>query len=87
MPTLDNIVATKAILAKYNFHFQKKFGQNFMISRAARDKVLFYINIKEGDSVGIIGIGPIGLMFAKYAKLKGARVIVGGRNPLKLKMN
>lgn len=42
--------------------------------------------IKSGQSVGIIGIGPIGLMFAKLAKLKGARVIVGGRNPLKLKM-
>ena len=43
-------------------------------------------NIKEGDTVGIIGIGPIGLMFARLAKLKGSRVIVAGRNPLKLKM-
>lgn len=42
--------------------------------------------IKPGDTVGIIGIGPIGLMFARLAKLKGARVIVAGRNPLKLKM-
>ncbi|MBP3820564.1 alcohol dehydrogenase catalytic domain-containing protein [bacterium] len=42
--------------------------------------------IKEGQSVGIIGIGPIGLMFARIAKLMGARVIVGGRNPIKLKM-
>ena len=40
--------------------------------------------IKEGDSVGIIGIGPIGLMFARIAKLMGARVIVAGRNPMKL---
>lgn len=43
-------------------------------------------NIKVGQSVGIIGIGPIGLMFAKYAKLKGARVIVGGRNEIKLRL-
>ena len=43
-------------------------------------------DIKEGQSVGIIGIGPIGLMFAKYAKLKGARVIVGGRNEIKLRL-
>lgn len=43
-------------------------------------------DIKPGQSVGIIGIGPIGLMFARLAKLKGARVIVAGRNPLKLKM-
>ena len=42
--------------------------------------------IKSGQTVGIIGIGPIGLMFARLAKLKGARVIVAGRNPLKLKM-
>ncbi len=43
-------------------------------------------NIKENDTVGIIGIGPIGLMFARLAKLKGARVIVAGRNELKLKL-
>lgn len=43
-------------------------------------------NIKEGESVGIIGIGPIGLMFARLAKLKGARVIVAGRNEQKLKL-
>lgn len=43
-------------------------------------------DIKAGQTVGIIGIGPIGLMFARLAKLKGANVIVAGRNPLKLKM-
>jgi len=42
--------------------------------------------IKAGQTVGIIGIGPIGLMFARLAKLKGANTIVAGRNPLKLKM-
>lgn len=42
--------------------------------------------IKPGQTVGIIGIGPIGLMFAKFAKLKGAKVIAAGRNPLKLKL-
>lgn len=42
--------------------------------------------IKAGQTVGIIGIGPIGLMFAKLAKLKGAKVIAAGRNPLKLKL-
>lgn len=41
--------------------------------------------IEKGDTVGIIGIGPIGLMFAALVKLKGARVIVLGRNPIKLK--
>lgn len=42
--------------------------------------------IKPGQTVGIIGIGPIGLMFARLAKLKGAKVIAAGRNPLKLKL-
>ncbi|MGN0014012.1 MAG: zinc-binding dehydrogenase [Candidatus Gastranaerophilaceae bacterium] len=43
-------------------------------------------DIKPGDTVGIVGIGTIGLMFCKLAKLKGARVIAAGRNPLKLKL-
>ena len=42
--------------------------------------------IKEGQTVGVVGLGPIGLMFVKLAKLKGARVIAAGRNPLKLQM-
>lgn len=42
--------------------------------------------IKAGQTVGVIGIGPIGLMFARLAKLQGARVIVAGRNPIKLKL-
>lgn len=42
--------------------------------------------IKKGQTVGIIGIGPIGLMFARLAKLKGARVIVAGRNKEKLRL-
>lgn len=41
--------------------------------------------IQDGDTVGVFGIGPIGLMFARLAKLKGAKVIAMGRNPLKLK--
>lgn len=42
--------------------------------------------IKPGQTVGIVGLGPIGLLFAKLAKLKGAKVIAAGRNPLKLKL-
>lgn len=42
--------------------------------------------IKPGQTVGVMGIGPIGLMFARLAKLKGARVIVAGRNPEKLRL-
>lgn len=42
--------------------------------------------IKAGQTVGVVGLGPIGLMFVKLAKLKGARVIAAGRNPLKLQL-
>lgn len=42
--------------------------------------------IQKGDIVGVMGIGPIGLMFAHLAKMKGAKVIAMGRNPLKLKL-
>src|SRR5258706_9330958 len=34
---------------------------------------------REGDTMAIIGLGPIGLMFVKLAKLRGCRVIAVGR--------
>ncbi|ODQ64130.1 GroES-like protein [Nadsonia fulvescens var. elongata DSM 6958] len=34
-------------------------------------------NIKEGDTVAIWGLGPIGLCAAKWAQLKGAKTIIG----------
>ena len=43
-------------------------------------------DIRPGQTVGVIGIGPIGLMFARLAKLKGAKVIAAGRNPIKLRL-
>ena len=36
-------------------------------------------NPRPGDTIAIIGLGPIGLMFVKLAKLSGARVIAIGR--------
>lgn len=43
-------------------------------------------DVDVGKTVGVVGIGPIGLMFVKLAKLRGANVIAMGRNPLKLKL-
>lgn len=43
-------------------------------------------DIKPGQTVGVVGIGTIGLMFVRLAKLKGARVIAAGRNPMKLRL-
>lgn len=40
--------------------------------------------LRAGDTVGIIGLGPIGLMFVRLAKVYGARVIAIGRRPTQL---
>jgi len=36
-------------------------------------------NVKAGDDVVVIGLGPIGLMFVRLAKVRGARVLAVGR--------
>jgi L-iditol 2-dehydrogenase len=40
--------------------------------------------IRAGDSVAVIGLGPIGLMFVRMAKVHGARVIALGRRQSQL---
>jgi L-iditol 2-dehydrogenase len=40
--------------------------------------------IRPGDSVAVIGLGPIGLMFVRLAKAYGARVIAIGRRKTQL---
>lgn len=40
--------------------------------------------IRPGDSVAVIGLGPIGLMFVRMAKVCGARVIALGRRQAQL---
>lgn len=44
------------------------------------------MDIQKGKTVAVVGIGTIGLMFVRLAKLKGAKVIAAGRNPLKIKL-
>jgi L-iditol 2-dehydrogenase len=39
---------------------------------------------REGDNIAILGLGPIGLMFVKLAKLYGCRVIAVGRRDTQL---
>jgi L-iditol 2-dehydrogenase len=41
-------------------------------------------HIRSGDNVAVIGLGPIGLMFVRLAKIYGARVIALGRRPTQL---
>lgn len=40
--------------------------------------------IQPGDTVTVIGLGPIGMMFVSLAKLAGARVLAVGRRPQQL---
>ena len=40
--------------------------------------------IRPGDTVAVIGLGPIGLMFVRMAKVGGARVIALGRRQAQL---
>lgn len=41
-------------------------------------------NVQPGDDLAVIGLGPIGLMFVRLAKVYGARVIAIGRRQTQL---
>ena len=60
-PTLGNPQNTIAVLQKYNFSFQKKFGQNFLIDTHVLDKIIRSAEITKEDMVVEIGPG-IGTM-------------------------
>ena len=60
-PTLGNPKNTIEILQKYNFSFQKKFGQNFLIDTHVLDKIIRAADITREDMVLEIGPG-IGTM-------------------------
>lgn len=61
LPTLGNPQNTIAVLQKYGFNFQKKFGQNFLIDTHVLDKIIAAANIGPDDFVVEIGPG-IGTM-------------------------
>lgn len=52
---------TIEVLQKYNFNFQKKFGQNFLIDTRVLEKIVFAADITKDDMVLEIGPG-IGTM-------------------------
>ena len=60
-PTLGNPQETIAVLQQYNFVFQKKFGQNFLIDPRVLEKIITAAEITEDDCVLEIGPG-IGTM-------------------------
>ncbi len=60
-PTLGNPQNTIAVLQKYRFTFQKKYGQNFLIDPHVLDKIIDSAQITKDDMVLEIGPG-IGTM-------------------------
>jgi len=57
LATLGNPQETIAVLKKYNFNFQKKFGQNFLIDTHVLDKIVAAAGITKDDMVLEIGPG------------------------------
>lgn len=66
---------TIAILQKYNFNFQKKFGQNFLIDTHVLEKIMNSADITKEDCVLEIGPG-IGTMTQYLAERAGKVVAV-----------
>jgi len=73
MADLGNPKRTIEILQKYNFRFQKKFGQNFLIDTRVLDKIIAAADITENDCILEIGPG-IGTM-TQYLAEHAGRVI------------
>lgn len=72
-PTLGNPQNTIAVLQKYQFTFQKKFGQNFLIDTHVLDKIIRSAEISKDDMVLEIGPG-IGTM-TQYLACAAGKVI------------
>ena len=69
MEKLSNPQKTIEVLQKYNFSFQKKFGQNFLIDPHVLDKIIAAAEITKDDFVLEIGpgIGPLTVQLARRA--------------------
>ena len=74
-PMLGNPQNTIEVIQKYEFKFQKKFGQNFLIDTHVLDKIIRAANITKDDMV--IEIGPgIGTMTQYLAEAAGKVIAV-----------
>ena len=75
MAVLGNPKETIAILQKYQFNFQKKFGQNFLIDTHVLDKIIAAAEITKEDFVLEVGPG-IGTMTQYLCEHAGKVVAV-----------
>ena len=72
---LSNPQKTIEIIKKYNFNFQKKFGQNFLIDAHVLQKIIAGAGVTKEDMVVEIGPG-IGTMTQYLAEAAGTVVAV-----------
>ena len=73
MKDLVSAGVTAEVIKKYNFSFQKRFGQNFLIDDHVLGKIIDAAQIEEGD--GVIEIGPgIGTMTQRLCE-RAAKVV------------
>ena len=70
MADLGNPTKTTEILKKYQFHFQKRYGQNFLIDSHILEKIVQASDITKEDFVLEIGPG-IGTMTQYLAEAAG----------------
>ena len=75
MATLGNPQKTIEIIQKYEFAFQKKFGQNFLIDTHVLEKIIAAAGVTEDDCVLEIGPG-IGTMTQYLAEAAGKVIAV-----------
>lgn len=75
MEKLSNPQKTIEIIQKYEFAFQKKFGQNFLIDAHVLNKIIISADITEEDCVLEIGPG-IGTMTQYLAEAAGRVIAV-----------
>ena len=70
MATLGIPQNTIAVLQKYNFNFQKKFGQNFLIDTHVLEKIISSADVTKEDFVLEIGpgIGTMTQYLAEHAR-------------------
>lgn len=73
MQRIATVEGTKAVISKYPFAFQKKFGQNFLIDPHVLDKIIRSADITEEDC--IIEIGP-GIGCVTQALLENAGKVI-----------
>ena len=75
MPDLGQASRTMEIIRKYDFHFRKKFGQNFLVDTHVLEKIPAAAGVGEEDCVLEIGPG-IGTLTQYLAEKAGQVVAV-----------